>query len=246
MLTLRGLANRFIAERSGVITLMTIGFMAGAGVVIVFALASIGFGTSIYNAQYQATQTAAYSAASTIKQSQGGGQSIIDCSIPDPASAWCASGPAFDAAEQSLYASLGSKATNPSAFGLFYNGINRAPGVNEVPLYLSDANKNPNRGIYVYNLTAPFGVAKAGYENFKNNPVPGQTPCFNSNQSGAAQRLCWQVNDGNWLGAPIFQSGVVVRTITELRLPPGCSNFCFKPVRLVATAGATSSSPETP
>jgi hypothetical protein len=240
------LRQRLVAE-DGAIALATLAFMMAVGLGLLVMLWGIGYATGAYNQIYLGTQQAAYAAASAEEPQlfnfdTADSQPQIGCATNALVNYQCSSGPALDAAEQSLADTFNN---GGASFDLTF-----LPS-NDGTLRLTDENYQPDPIIYAYQM----GLASAAQEarcSLQQGSASASTPSTSvlvdndpdSQTYGAL--LCWQISEHGIIYPAETDSGVVVRTEARLQVPPGCQpSVIFCPTYEISTvAVATLSQPQ--
>lgn len=251
------------AREDGVVALMTLLFFALAGMTLILLIWAISISTGAYNALYSATQSAAYAAANVVEQQSpaegaalGSGQLPWSCSpavgTTESSNFQCRAsgggrGNTFVAAHYSLMASLGADAqgrSQPGNFGLSYPGTVSLADENGNALPMSDP------WILAYQIDQSPGLAANRCYPSSNDAVGFSTTSGAGGPGSPDRRIsCWRFfEDGVWFPWH-YESGVVVRTVADLNLIPGCSagnEWICPATQLQATAAATQSQPLPP
>jgi hypothetical protein len=235
LVLLRRLAVR-LREEDGAIAMLTLAFMLFLGLVMVAYLWAIGYAAGAYNTMATASQAAAYAAVSTGSYDSPTGQLTFAC--PDPANpptnGQCTSGKTAAAGLRALSYAI----TNTRAhFNLSYDSTDQNNGT----LKTLDANGNQfggAGGIMAYSIAAPPEAAReaAGSSNCRvegagiDNGIGAYPP-----NSDTPARLCW-TGPATALATPQYESGVVVRVTTDVKLPI-CGQICPQfPITAAAAA----------
>jgi hypothetical protein len=228
---------RGLREERGVAALLTVGFLAVVGgIVIAFMLASARVNDS-YTLLYSAAQSAAFSAATSAEIREG--EVSIPCTSPladvRGTPSRCEEGLAVESAYQVLKAIFASR---PGGFCLYgYNCQSggravymRVDGATDTSLQVFNTDFNPGQGTKCYDqVLGPIGDIDA-------LPIPsGQDGVIDRLESG--KFLCWGLRED--LGRPEptmhsiqYSSGVVVRLETKVDL------FAFRDQATVVSASA--------
>lgn len=255
--------RRRLKRERGVVALMTVAFLAVAGLVCVLLLWGIGYAAGAYNALYTATQNAAYAAVSTAVPSTSGNQPQFQCAVNEPSilTQWrCSGGTTYQAAITSLQGSLGTNV--PGTFGLTFNpaGCSAPSGAGQTAVCITD-------NTYTFQQGQPQGAIEAmpveqspSAASAKCNFPPVGTAGINTDAGYGSrfQLSCWRLSELDQLvpgGGGVtpdqltnYESGVVIRTAAQMVVPPFCKIgtwFCPS-IEVTAVAGAEQSQPASP
>lgn len=204
----RSLIRRLRGEE-GIAMLLTVVFLMGAGMVIIFTIWGVAYTTTAQTRLYGATQAAAYAASNEVQfassdQGYVGVQPPFACNdanigVPGNLNPVCTSGETVDTARLLLQESLQGQ------LGISYPGN----------VQLLDAQGNVTNGVLAYQVGVSSGAARSV------DPL-----CSGSGLIDSTNYLtCW-LNPGRDIfnsGQKNYSSGIVVITRVTLPFVPGCT-----------------------
>ena len=233
------IAHRLRRQR-GVISLLTLGFMVGAGMTLLVTLWGIARVTGAFNTLYTANEAASYAALSASDVEPGGLIKVRCQNLDDTickrtgAGASITGDDALSAAEAVMEKSLQSR-----PFGLCYDGeiggTCRGPG--EVKL-IADFAGSPAPSIKVFNMggTSRDQILRC-LDSFGQSKIPANQDLKPSPSGGID---CWGLGEYGQVYSPNFNTGVITRAKAEIEFFPGCLNGAICPSTEVRVASSAS------
>lgn len=204
--------NKRIKKEDGAIAIITIFFLFTVGIISILALWSIGVATGAYNKLYVANQSAAFSAVTTARQTEGFSQPVFGCSKKY----YCVKGDnTFDVAQKVFDETMSSG----SSFSINYNPDN--PDAGNTNLFSNMPSSQGLEAITVFEMEKSPSLSKEiCQENFSGSGERLYDE-FNNGEyrvlKGSPETpVCWRVTESGYNFQYQFYSGVVSRAKTRI------------------------------